>query len=151
MIATAIGYHANDIHKFNADKLTRLITEWIPLLGITGAMVGNWPGIDQCLAVAAMNLQLDLSCFESYKRSEAGNTQDVRQLFNRICIESAPYARLCEEPSPDAVTIGHHYRMRHSDIVLTFWDGTEGETADMIEWARGTGRNVVDLWSAYHA
>lgn len=123
MIACAIGRAPGE--DFNAERMTAALASMLPALGCTLVISGNWPGVDRCLAEAAIKLRLPYMITESHIVGMA--QMPIAEVKRIVAIEQGAHSflRLGIFKERDTVDIGNRYRLRHSDAAFTWSPGAD--------------------------
>lgn len=142
-----LGGYSNKIF----DNLTIIAMNWLiqnkPIQVISGMALG-W---DQALAQAAINLEIPLlaaiPCYYQEikwpKQSQALYYELISQAFKKILVTTSIYNNSCMQ-------IRNEWMVNNSDLVLAYWDGTEGGTANCIKYANKVEKPIINIYSKAH-
>lgn len=129
------------------EELVYLATQALQVYHPTGLITSLYPGWDQALAKAAVNLGIPVHVALPYPQRE----QFLRLSFPDLYKDLLPKARHIESVSKtqhkDADLECHRWRLSRADTILALWDYEfSGETFQVIDAGLKARKQVVNLW-----
>jgi uncharacterized phage-like protein YoqJ len=151
MIIAGTGHRPNKLGGYSEKVDSRLvdlaesaITRLFPnTKQIISGMALGW---DLALAEAAINLEIPLiaaiPCPNQYK-SWPQNSQDK---YNRILNHTSKVEMISKVYSVKAMQKRNEWMVDNCDTLLALWNGSNGGTANCINYANSVGRIWINLW-----
>ena len=131
-------------------KLVTLARDWLETRkDVTKVISGGALGWDQALAEAAQELTIPTVMalpFEGFETKWPKESQEfLHSLMNPaevVFVSDPGYAAW-------KMQTRNQWMVDHCDAVVALWDGSDGGTANCVEYAKKVGKPIINLWSEY--
>ena len=91
------------------------------------------------------NTEVRLICVIPFKGQEASFPPEWKERFNNILRNADEIIYLCEQYHKSCFQERNKYMIDNSDIVLTWFDGKSGGTANTLKYAQKKNKRIVNL------
>lgn len=151
MILAATGHRPPKLGGYGVDvrlRLHRLATNTITRLRPDAVISGFAQGWDLAMAAAAIAVDVPLIAAIPFKGQELMWPDDSREVYHRLLAKAAVVEYVCapgyaawkmQRRNEWMVDLGTH--------LAVLWDGTDGGTANCVEYAKRRDIEIVDLWN----
>ncbi len=141
-----LGGYDNQVLIRLIDLATALLVEQHPDRVISGVALG-W---DTAIAIAAIRLNIPLTCAVPFRGQERMWTAQSRERYHKILSKADVVVYVSEgEYSARAMQVRNEWMVDNSDVVLALWDGTTGGTANCIAYAQKKHALIINSYDRW--
>lgn len=139
------GYNMNDSRYLT---LKDMMKDYLREVGCTDAYSGMALGIDQLFAIATLQLRneglpIKLHCAIPCQNHSSKWPNSSKIFYNKILAKADEVVMVSDEPyKPWLMQKRNEYMVDRADIVLAFWDGTNGGTKNCVDYAKKVGKKI---------
>lgn len=95
---------------------------------------------------ASINCGIPFIAAVPFKDQELNWSEKVQKYFNNLLKKAESVTYVSEEGySAYKMQIRNEWMVNNCDLLLAVWDGTEGGTYNCIKYARGKGKEIINL------
>lgn len=162
MIICGTGHRPDKLFGYDEQAfydLTDIACDYLEDNRPDGVIAGGAIGWDQALANAAYYLKIPLLLAYPFEGFECKWPEDSigRRFHNelevimRVLPEKEVERIYVSEPgyAPWKMQVRNKYMVDNADVVLALWNGTDGGTANCVNYAHQKQKPVVNLWEAF--
>lgn len=118
-----------------------------PDSSVISGMAQGW---DQILACAAISLGIPFTAAIPFKGQELAWPEKAQESYHVLLNAAVEVITVCDGGyAPWKMQKRNEWMVDHSQLVLAFWNGTPGGTANCIKYANAKGKAVINLWDKY--
>lgn len=108
-------------------------------------------GWDQALAQACINLEIPFVAAIPFKNQECKWPKESQIKYKTILAAASECVTVCEgEYAAWKMQVRNKYMVDNSDLVLAMFDGTDGGTANCVNYAISKNKQVVNLYNKWN-
>jgi uncharacterized phage-like protein YoqJ len=149
MITAAFtGHRLNKFHP--TENLAARLAELVLSYEVGTVYNGLAVGFDQWAAWQSVHMGLKVIGCAPFKGQHLKwpprGQQDYRDLLFTIKAAGGTNHIICEGPyAPEKMQIRNQYMVDHADLVIAYFDGSPGGTANCVRYAKSKGKPVINL------
>jgi uncharacterized phage-like protein YoqJ len=149
------GHRPSKLGGYDNATYTRLVAlaqtaikELKPELVISGGALG-W---DMALAAAANIERVPFLVAVPFKGQEAMWPKLTQERYQRMLERAQDVVIVCEGGyEARKMQVRNEWMVDHCDLLLALWNGSNGGTANCIEYAERVGRPIKNLWATWES
>jgi uncharacterized phage-like protein YoqJ len=154
MIIAATGHRPEKLGGYGADVravLLQVATEYLALRPRVSEVVsGMAQGWDQAFAHAAYDLKIPYVAAVPFIGQERKWPEQTQAYYRRLLDRSARVVVVSSGGySPDKMQLRNEWMVEHCDRIAALWDGSDGGTANCLDYAAALMRPVDFLWEEF--
>ena len=149
MIVMVTGHRPNKLKggydNFSKDNLyiRKIMRKSLEKLNPSLCISGMALGIDTLFALTVLELKLPLLCAIPCKNHSRKWLKESKIIYDNILKQASEVILVTNtEYNPYLMQVRNEYMVNKSDIVLAFWNGTKGGTANCVKYARNKNKKV---------
>ena len=147
------GHRPNKLGGYSETVFTRLVALasatlrfYQPELVYTGMALG-W---DQAVAQACIETGIPFIACVPFSGQEGKWPDDSQRRFRDLIAKAQEVVVVSEGGySAAKMQVRNEYMVDHADQLLALWDGTSGGTANCVEYAKGKGLPIRNVWGSW--
>jgi len=138
-----LGGYGNDTLLPIIELLCETLTKLRPDKVISGMALG----FDQALALAAIKLHIPFIAAVPHDGQESIWPESAQRKYKFILDRAETVAVICPgEYAREKMQKRNEWMVDNADLVLALWNGQPGGTANCINYARKTGKKIMNLY-----
>lgn len=155
MILAVTGHRPDKLGGYDVDTRLRVrklalaaLDELDPSLVITG-MAQGW---DTAIAAAAITLDIPFVAAIPFAGQEAVWPEGDQDLYRRLLAQASVVEYVCDPGYAAWKMLRRNaWMVDHAEHLLALWNGTEGGTANCVEYATRRRVPITNVWARYTA
>lgn len=153
MIVAGTGHRPDKLGGYTDEaskRLQSLAEFWLRNVNVEGVISGMALGWDQALAWAAVELNIPFYAYIPFVGQEKAWPKQSQSEYH-LLLDHAHAVKECSEPGYAVWKMQHRNKCMVDDalVVLALWNGSDGGTANCIEYAKKQNKQVVNLWPTF--
>lgn len=147
----ATGHRPDKLGGFSPSTFDRLVKFATTQLDIPirphGMIVGMALGWDQAVAVACIEIGIPVHAYIPFKGQETMWPNDARELYDAILAGCERVKVVCEGGFAGwKMQRRNEAMVDDSQLVLALWNGSNGGTANCVEYAKHWDKTMKNVW-----
>jgi len=152
-IVAATGHRPDKLGGYSHENLIKLVKFAKKHLdGVDKVISGMALGWDTAMAMAAMEQNIPFIAAIPFLGQERMWPSESKIRYQYLLKHAEDVVYVCDPGyAPWKMQVRNKWMVDHSDLVLALWNGTEGGTANCIEYAQSQNKPINNLWSQFEA
>ena len=153
VIIAGTGHRPDKLGGYSEQVLRKLINTIKPnLLGADQVISGMALGYDTALAIAALELDINLLCAVPFLGQESKWPKESQERYKEI-LQEAHTVIYVGEPGYAVwkMQTRNEWMVDHCTKLLCLWNGSNGGTANCIRYALAKNVKIENIWDQYEA